>query len=545
MMRLHRLRLRQFRPFEEADVAFDAGLCALLGRSGTGKSTLLEGIVWALFGAGAVRRSEGSLRRVGAPDSAPTAAHLEFSIDDRPCGIRRSLATDESGADAADLRCGGVVVATGPAAVTGAVSDMLNAGRERFMHACFTGRKELHQLAQLRPAERMRFLARLLGDDAVRSSARDPSAAPDPIADAVAALEAELAEADERMRTLATAPDLLVQYTTELERLRPELRLVEQETERLHDDWSQKRQAVDTRLEAYRRRAGELKQQIERLSSEGDAGVCPTCERALGPHVERMVARLDDEHYINVQDTKWLVQRQRQLGNRPPDLVEAETRRSRLRAAVEDRTQRAARCEQAMQELWTVATERQRAEERLESLQREAALSDRREAAPSDRREAAPSDRREAMTLRRSTLRSLAALAGSYLERITDGRYTGLSLTEDGRIYALAGDAPTPVVSGSDEDAIALVIRLATMQLAGAGHPGSGIMLLDEPFGSMDEERRRRALELIRSMTDDHPQIIISTRYEDVARHADHVRRVAYDRQGARSDVAAILLRGA
>ncbi|HSJ06873.1 MAG TPA: AAA family ATPase [Longimicrobiales bacterium] len=509
-MQLHRLRLTEFRQFEDAELAFDEGLMVLFGPSASGKSTLLEAVVWALFGAGSVRRSEESLRRVRAPDRVPAAVELEFTAAGRHCALRRST-TGTQTADAT-LSLDGHVVASGVDDVAAVVAGDLGILRDRFMHACFTGRKELHQLAQLGPVDRMRFLARTLGEDASRT-ARAAGGSGDGVADAIAALERELAESDERVRTLATAPDLLAQYTGELERLRPELQQAEAEAQRLHDDWAQKRQEVDTKLDAYARRAEELKRQIERLSREGDAGVCPTCERPLGPHAERMVARLDDEHYVNAQDTKWLLQRQRQLANKPPDLVQAETRQARLRASVDDRAQRAARCEQATQELWTVASERQRTVEQLEALKRD----------PSIRRT------RQPRTLRRETLGELADLAGWYLGRITGGRYTGIALTPDGRIYAVADGTPTPVVSGSDEDAIALVLRLATMQLAGAGQDEARVLLLDEPFGSMDADRRRRAVDVLRGLLTDCPQIIISTRQPDIGAQADHIRHVEYD----------------
>lgn len=527
-MRLHRLRLTEFRQFAHADVTFDAGLCAVIGANGVGKSTLLEAIVWTLFGAGSARRSEESLRRVAAPATATTDAELHFSAGARAYRLRRSITTAGAGtATGVELRADGeAVLANGVTAVAAALEDMLRARRDAVMHACFTGRKELHQLAQLRPADRLGFLARLLGDDA--GAAGDGAAstlvsaadvAGDAVSEAVAALERELAEADGRIGTLETAPDLLEQYTAELESLRPELRRAEAAAQRLHDDWAQRRQEVDTKLESYRRRADELRQQIDRVARAGPAGICPTCEQPLGLHAERMVSRLDDEHYINAQDTKWLVQRQLQLANRPPDLIQAETDVARLRAAVDDRTQRAARCEQAVQELWTVASERKRTAERLDAL----------------RRDAAPPARREPMTLRRETLHDIERLAASHLARVTDGRYDGISITDDGRIYGLAAGVAAPIVGGGDEDAIALVLRLATMQRVRARHAGLGVMLLDEPFGSMDQERRSRALELLRDLTTTYPQIIISSRHDDIAAYADHVVLVEYDPVSERS----------
>jgi DNA repair protein SbcC/Rad50 len=503
-MRLRELRLRQFRQFEDATFPFADGLTVIHGRNGAGKSTVLEGVVWALCGTGSVRRSEQSLRRLGAPPGDPTTCELDFTAGAEAFTVRRVLTAAGSGAThEAELRRGATLVADGAAAATAAVAAVLRADRDLLLHACFTGRKELQQLAQLRPAERLRMLARLLGRAAPHEAGADL-----PLADAVRALEHELADATERMHALAAAPDLHAQYTAELEQLRAELAAAEARAEALHGEWSQKRQDVDTKLETYRRRSDELRLQIERLAAAGDAGSCPTCAQPLGAHVAALLTRLDEEVYAAAQDTKWLLQRRSQLGRKPPDLAEAETRRARLRSTVDDRAERAARCEQAMQELWTVAGEQKRTAERLELL---------RAAAPAARRGAA------GQPLAPADLARIAATAGAYLERITGGMYDSLALEADGRVHAYLDGTAAPVVSGGDEDLIALVLRLATMGEAAAGSPHLDLLLLDEPFGAMDAVRVQRAAALLLELGSERPQRVIATRSDTLRRHADRL----------------------
>jgi DNA repair protein SbcC/Rad50 len=503
-MRLLTLRLRQFRQFAEAEFAFEDGLTVINGGNGTGKSTLLEAILWALYGAHAVRRSEASLRRTGAPAGAATESELHFALPAGAFVLHRSLGADDgASADATLMRADGEVLAAGVSATEEAVSALLGADRAQMLHVCVTGRKELQHLTQLRPAERLRMLARLLGRRVARDAGVQHASA-----DEIAALERELAEADERMHALQTAPELLAQYTAELDRLRPELESVEANAERLHDEWSQKRQDVDTKLETYRRRSDELRLQIERLAAAGDAGSCPTCAQPLGAHVAALLTRLDEEVYAAAQDTKWLLQRRSQLGRKPPDLAEAETRRARLRSTVDDRAERAARCEQEMQELWTVAGEQKRTAERLELL---------RAAAPAARRGAA------GQPLAPADLARIAATAGAYLERITGGMYDSLALEADGRVHAYLDGTAAPVVSGGDEDLIALVLRLATMGEAAAGSPHLDLLLLDEPFGAMDAVRVQRAAALLLELGSERPQRVIATRSDTLRRHADRL----------------------
>jgi DNA repair protein SbcC/Rad50 len=501
-MRLISLRLRNFRQFGDAVFRFGPGLTVISGANGTGKSTLIEGIVWALCGTGSVRRSEESLRRLGAASAEPTSCHLEFSAEGDVHSIQRTLAASGRAPDAVLCRADGTAVARGAAAGE-ALAALLGAGRDGVLHACLTGRRELQQLAQLRPAERLRMLARLLGRAVPHAADATGSTM-----DAVRALEQELADAAQRMHALESAPGLHAQYTAELEQLRTDLAAAESLAETLHEEWSQKRQDVETKLETYLRRSDELRLQIERLAGAGGAGACPTCGQSLGAHVEELVTRLDEEYFAAAQDMKWLVQRKAQLERKPPDLAEAETRRARVRAAVADRAERAARCEQAMQELWTVAGEKKRAADRLERIRGDVA------------RSGSPAG---GVPLGSADLREIATVASGYVARITDGGYDRVAVEEDGRIYAYRAGTAAPVVGGGDEDLIALALRLATMREAVRHTPALDLLLLDEPFGSLDRRRTLRAGALLRELTGERPQIIVATRGEALHGCADAV----------------------
>ena len=187
------------------------------------------------------------------------------------------------------------------------------------------------------------------------------------------ALVAELAEMDRRLAVVEQAPALAEQYGRELEAARRELAEAEQQVSDRLSEWVQKKEEVRTRLETYRKRGHELKEQMRLLEQAGPEGVCPTCERPLGEEFERVLARLRDEWEVLVQDGKWLRQRERQLAEKPEELTRAETRRAAVRAAVEEKARRLARCQQAVQELETLRADRRQREERLEKLRAELA----------------------------------------------------------------------------------------------------------------------------------------------------------------------------
>ena len=82
----------------------------------------------------------------------------------------------------------------------------------------------------------------------------------------------------------------------------------------------------------------------------------------------------------------------------------------------------------------------------------------------------------------------------------------------------------------SEEDVANLALRLAISQMIAerAGQPLS-LLVLDEIFGSLDEERRTAVVELLRSLADRFPQVILITHIDSVREGFDRVVRVGYD----------------
>ncbi|HXF96626.1 MAG TPA: SbcC/MukB-like Walker B domain-containing protein, partial [Gemmatimonadales bacterium] len=124
----------------------------------------------------------------------------------------------------------------------------------------------------------------------------------------------------------------------------------------------------------------------------------------------------------------------------------------------------------------------------------------------------------------------IAELASAFLADLTEGRYDEVDLDEDYNVTVLDDGVPKPVVSGGEEDLANLVLRLAISQLIAerAGQPLS-LLVLDEIFGALDEERRHNVLRLLRRLGDRFPQVILITHIEQVREGLDRVIRVEYD----------------
>jgi exonuclease SbcC len=124
----------------------------------------------------------------------------------------------------------------------------------------------------------------------------------------------------------------------------------------------------------------------------------------------------------------------------------------------------------------------------------------------------------------------LSDRASAFLSDLTRGRYVELELDEDYAATVLDDGDPQAVISGGEEDVANLAFRLAISQMIAelAGQPLS-LLILDEIFGSLDEDRRSAVIDLLRSLADRFSQVILVTHIESVNDGVDRVVRVGFD----------------
>jgi len=162
-VRLHSLHLVNFRQHADTRIDFALGLTGIIGPNGSGKSTILEAIAWSLYGNSAARGNKDSIRRLSVEDvRAPVRVELVFELAGHRYRVARSLSGAECFLDDAEQPIASTV--TG---VSEFMQRRLGMTRSEFFHTYFTGQKELDVMSALGPAERARFLSRVLGYDRI------------------------------------------------------------------------------------------------------------------------------------------------------------------------------------------------------------------------------------------------------------------------------------------------------------------------------------------------------------------------------------------
>ncbi|HEY7907601.1 MAG TPA: SbcC/MukB-like Walker B domain-containing protein, partial [Thermomicrobiales bacterium] len=114
----------------------------------------------------------------------------------------------------------------------------------------------------------------------------------------------------------------------------------------------------------------------------------------------------------------------------------------------------------------------------------------------------------------------LGEYASDLIERMSNGRYNRLSFDTNYAPALYDGDLekfPVEKFSGGERDIAALAARIALSQLLAArGGHAIGFMVLDEVFGSLDNERRTLVLDALAAMRDIIPQLFIISHVDDV-----------------------------
>ena len=461
-MRLNSLALQNFRQHADTRIVFDTGLTGIIGANGSGKTTVLEAIAWAIYGNAAARGTRETLRFNRAGARAAVRVELDFELGGHRYRVVRGLTSAELFLDGA-----AVPIAESVTGVSELLTRRLGMTREEFFNTYFTGQKELSVMAAMGPAERGQFLSHVLGYERLR-------AAQERLREARRAIVAELAG----LRQGMPDPDAVMRQMAETERRLADSRDRAQSARAEHARAAAAVAAVMPRWEKVQREREQLQAVLSELRvAEGEAAsLRRDDERITRELAEVAAARAEREALARELAPYAALQAEFQ---RLETLAREEGRRQTLsesRAALADELarlrERRARIESAPRH----ETETQgQLEEKREELE---ALDGRLEAARTDW----VRDRQEAET-RRQTLRDQFKELQAQRERLAAAGEEGTCPT---CARPLAGSL-RPVLDLLDA-------QLETVRVDGQYYKNRVDQLMEMPAEVKELDERRRAV---------------------------------------------------
>lgn len=165
-MRPRRLELKGFAVFREAQVVDfdDAGYFALIGPTGSGKSTIIDAICFALYGSVSRYGHQGLVAPVISQGGIEARVRFDFSIDDTPYSAVRVVRRGRRGATTREARLerDGEVLAGNADELSREVERLLGLPFDHFTRCVVLPQGEFARFLHDKPKDRQDLLVKLL-----------------------------------------------------------------------------------------------------------------------------------------------------------------------------------------------------------------------------------------------------------------------------------------------------------------------------------------------------------------------------------------------
>jgi exonuclease SbcC len=290
-MIIHTLKLTNFKRFEDSEMIFNNGITGIVGNNGTGKSSIVEAIFFALFGVS--DKSLPSEYIVSSFAKGPCTVHLTFSVGGDAYNVTRTFRKGKTVQHDATLMSKDGVRSSGVTQVEAEIRRILGMGPADFRNTVYAAQKDLLTLLDLTPGKRKEWFLRALGIDYLNTgSQKILKDQLDKNEQAATLLQGELAALSRQ------DPMELERIRTEMDGLRKKIISLQSEEEQQQE----KRKVVFDESQAYQLRLvkqGQLLDRAETLRKE--IGELQKRSDTLTVQLESLT--IDDQELLQLEQT--------------------------------------------------------------------------------------------------------------------------------------------------------------------------------------------------------------------------------------------------
>ncbi|WP_101296388.1 DNA double-strand break repair ATPase Rad50 [Halegenticoccus soli] len=266
-MRFDRVRLANFKPYEDTDLLLRDGVTVIHGLNGSGKSSLLEACFFALYGSKAL---DGTLDDVITTGEEDAEIELWFTHDDDEYHLERRLRrSDDRTLTAKCVLSGPDATIEGARDVRQFVTDTLRMDAEAFVNCAYVRQGEVNKLINATPGQRQDMIDDLLQLGKLEAYRERASDARLGVNDVLADKRGRLSELDSQIEAKEDAGlhDRLNALRTDLKEVDADIDRYEEQRRKAENSRDAAREVLDGH-EEKRAELADLSEEIEAL--EGD-----------------------------------------------------------------------------------------------------------------------------------------------------------------------------------------------------------------------------------------------------------------------------------
>ncbi len=241
-MKLISLQLHNFRKYKDAEIRFPEGIIGLIGNNGSGKSTIIEAIGWAIYGNRASRTSKDEIKRQGASRSDDCWVKLVFELGGDEYEVFRIISGSSTDAR---VKVNGLITASSSQKVTEYLEKKLGMDYDSFFTSIVAKQQELNALSDKSPGERRKSMLRMLGIDVLEEAikrVREDRRNKEKILDFI---EKTFKDIDELEKQLQKEKENLTTLFSNKRGLEEELKKVEAELKKIEEERNREREKAE------------------------------------------------------------------------------------------------------------------------------------------------------------------------------------------------------------------------------------------------------------------------------------------------------------
>jgi len=511
-MKLLRLKLHNFRSYGTADIEFSDSQNYVFGKNWQGKSSLMDGVAYALFGkqafptrlAGTAVKAEHLVRE----GSEEGWVELEFEHHGDNYCLKRTCPRDKP-----SLKSNGKEIGSSVATVKEALYELLGVDDELFANVFYSEQDELRKVLEIKPEERKVFIETILGFDYLKDLKMSAKHASDSLQKW---LDGFTSGNIKTIMDMSKNIDFRVSEITErLKELGKSISGLGEPQESVSDARHRAVEATQQLNNSIRATSSLNSQKdMQRDILQGIAkGICPTCKQAIPTDLQKKLQH-QFAHIIEEIESK-LKNAEDELKKFNSDLAKANFDYDRGFGKV-------AELQGLTSERDALSTELDTNKKNLDKMKKQLAAYGNKdfvfkrigeERSFLDELQLAIDEFR--VHLRSSMMSDLENAVNFFMSKFSDGDFDAqLKITEDFGFEILLHGHPVPLfnLSGAARDILAFSIRYGLYRIASKE---INFILLDEPTHHFDQSNTNKLKEALNELSDQ--QLIIITVHDEFA----------------------------